>query len=93
MPLGGLLNRDALGQREHSDRELIASRCFRRGRSPRTEMLTDQLADLIQRLRDGRLKPIVGAVRPLAEAPAAFAPTTTHWARRSSRSPKADSGL
>ncbi len=31
-----------------------------------------QLADLAQRLRDGRLKPIVGAVRPLAEAPAAF---------------------
>jgi hypothetical protein len=23
---------------------------------------------------DGRLKPVVGAVRPLAEAPAAFAP-------------------
>ena len=33
-----------------------------------------RLADLVQRLRDGRLKPIVGAVRPLAEAPAAFAP-------------------
>ncbi len=33
-----------------------------------------QLADLAQRVRDGRLKPIVGAVRPLAEAPAAFAP-------------------
>lgn len=33
-----------------------------------------QLAELAQRLRDGRLKPIVGAVRPLAEAPAAFAP-------------------
>ena len=33
-----------------------------------------RLADLAQRLRDGRLKPIVGAVRPLAEAPAAFAP-------------------
>ena len=32
------------------------------------------LAELAQRLRDGRLKPIVGAVRPLAEAPAAFAP-------------------
>jgi NADPH:quinone reductase-like Zn-dependent oxidoreductase len=27
-----------------------------------------------QRLRSGRLKPHVGAVRPLAEAPAAFAP-------------------
>ena len=33
-----------------------------------------RLADLAQRLRDGRLKPIVGAVRPLGEAPAAFAP-------------------
>jgi NADPH:quinone reductase-like Zn-dependent oxidoreductase len=33
-----------------------------------------QLADLAQRLRDGRLKPIVGAVKALAEAPAAFAP-------------------
>ncbi|MFJ1699216.1 NADP-dependent oxidoreductase [Streptomyces sp. NPDC088252] len=35
-----------------------------------------RLADLAQRLRDGRLKPVVGAVRPLAEAPAAFAPAT-----------------
>jgi NADPH:quinone reductase-like Zn-dependent oxidoreductase len=33
-----------------------------------------RLADLAQRLRDGRLKPIVGAVRPLRDAPAAFAP-------------------
>lgn len=33
-----------------------------------------RLADLATRLRDGRLKPVVGAVRPLAEAPAAFAP-------------------
>ena len=33
-----------------------------------------RLADLAQRLKDGRLKPVVGAVRPLAEAPAAFAP-------------------
>jgi NADPH:quinone reductase-like Zn-dependent oxidoreductase len=32
-----------------------------------------RLADLARRLRDGRLKPIVGAVRPLAETPAAFA--------------------
>ena len=32
-----------------------------------------QLTDLAQRLRDGRLKPIVGAVRPLAETAAAFA--------------------
>ena len=33
-----------------------------------------RLSELAQRLRDGRLRPIVGAVRPLAEAPAAFAP-------------------
>lgn len=33
-----------------------------------------RLVELAQRLRDGRLKPNVGAVRPLAEAPAAFAP-------------------
>jgi len=33
-----------------------------------------RLADLALRLRDGRLKPIVGAVRPLEEAPAAFGP-------------------
>jgi NADPH:quinone reductase-like Zn-dependent oxidoreductase len=33
-----------------------------------------QLVELAQRLRDGRLKPIIGAVRPLAEAPGAFAP-------------------
>ncbi|MFC5802046.1 NADP-dependent oxidoreductase [Streptomyces formicae] len=35
-----------------------------------------RLADLATRLRDGRLKPVVGAVRPLAEAVAAFAPAT-----------------
>ncbi|MEW2282949.1 NADP-dependent oxidoreductase [Streptomyces sp. NPDC047841] len=35
-----------------------------------------RLTDLAARLRDGRLKPLVGAVRPLAEAPAAFAPGT-----------------
>ncbi|MZD06490.1 zinc-binding dehydrogenase [Streptomyces sp. SID5785] len=33
-----------------------------------------RLADLAQRLRDGRLKPIVGDVRPLGEAAAAFTP-------------------
>jgi NADPH:quinone reductase-like Zn-dependent oxidoreductase len=32
-----------------------------------------RLADLAQRVRDGRLKPIVGAIRPLDEAPGAFA--------------------
>ena len=35
-----------------------------------------RLAALVQRVRDGRLRPTVGAVRPLAEAPAAFAPGT-----------------
>ncbi|MGW6403337.1 NADP-dependent oxidoreductase [Streptomyces sp. NPDC055134] len=33
-----------------------------------------RLADLAGRVRDGRLKPIVGVVRPLAEAADAFAP-------------------
>ena len=33
-----------------------------------------RLADLAQRVRDGRLEPRVGAVRPLAETAAAFAP-------------------
>ncbi|MFJ5265644.1 NADP-dependent oxidoreductase [Streptomyces sp. NPDC088387] len=33
-----------------------------------------RLGDLAQRVRDGRLKPVVGAVRPLAEAASAFAP-------------------
>lgn len=33
-----------------------------------------RLADLATRVRDGRLEPDVGAVRPLTEAPAAFAP-------------------
>jgi NADPH:quinone reductase-like Zn-dependent oxidoreductase len=33
-----------------------------------------RLADLAARVRDGRLKPIVGMVRPLAEAADAFAP-------------------
>ena len=33
----------------------------------------DRLADLARRVRDGRLRPIVGAVRPLSETPAAFA--------------------
>ncbi|WP_413798307.1 NADP-dependent oxidoreductase [Streptomyces iranensis] len=35
-----------------------------------------RLTDLATRVRDGRLKPVVGAVRPLSEAPAAFAPAT-----------------
>jgi NADPH:quinone reductase-like Zn-dependent oxidoreductase len=33
-----------------------------------------RLMDLAQRVRDGRLKPMVGDVLPLADAPAAFAP-------------------
>ncbi|AGP53265.1 NADP-dependent oxidoreductase [Streptomyces rapamycinicus] len=35
-----------------------------------------RLTDLATRVRDGRLKPVVGTVRPLTEAPAAFAPET-----------------
>ncbi|MEU5732229.1 MULTISPECIES: NADP-dependent oxidoreductase [Streptomyces] len=35
-----------------------------------------RLTNLATRVRDGRLKPVVGAVRPLTEAPAAFAPAT-----------------
>ncbi|MEU8757464.1 NADP-dependent oxidoreductase [Streptomyces chartreusis] len=35
-----------------------------------------RLTDLAQRVRDGRLRTTVGAVRPLAEAAAAFAPGT-----------------
>ncbi|WP_399880501.1 NADP-dependent oxidoreductase [Streptomyces sp. BBFR51] len=33
-----------------------------------------RLTDLVRRVRDGRLRPTVGEVRPLAETPAAFAP-------------------
>ncbi|MEU8591619.1 NADP-dependent oxidoreductase [Streptomyces sp. NPDC048664] len=33
-----------------------------------------RLTDLAARLRDGRLKPIIGSIRPLAETAAAFAP-------------------
>jgi NADPH:quinone reductase-like Zn-dependent oxidoreductase len=33
-----------------------------------------RLADLAERVRSGRLQPIIGAVRPLAEATAAFTP-------------------
>jgi NADPH:quinone reductase-like Zn-dependent oxidoreductase len=33
-----------------------------------------RLADLVRRVRDGRLRPIVGAIRTLAEVPSAFAP-------------------
>jgi NADPH:quinone reductase-like Zn-dependent oxidoreductase len=33
-----------------------------------------RLTDLAQRLRDGRITPLVGAVHPLSEAPAAFGP-------------------
>ena len=37
-----------------------------------------QLVELAERLRDGRLTSNVGAVRPLAEAPAAFGPNAPH---------------
>jgi hypothetical protein len=33
-----------------------------------------RLADLAARVRSGRLNPIIGAVRPLAEVPSVFAP-------------------
>ena len=33
-----------------------------------------RLADLAERVRSGRLKPIIGEVRPLADVPSAFAP-------------------
>ncbi len=33
-----------------------------------------RLVDLARRIRDGRIKPLVGAIRPLADAPLAFAP-------------------
>ena len=35
-----------------------------------------RLTDLATRVRDGRLKPVIGAVLPLAQAATAFAPTT-----------------
>jgi hypothetical protein len=44
-----------------------------------------QLADLAERVLSGRLKPIIEAVRPLAEAPSAFTPVTGYPARRPSR--------
>lgn len=34
-----------------------------------------RLTDLVRRVRDGRLRPLIGAVRPLAEAPSAFTPS------------------
>ncbi|MFF9349311.1 NADP-dependent oxidoreductase [Streptomyces sp. NPDC014734] len=34
----------------------------------------DRLTDLAARVRDGRLRPVIGSVRPLAETSAAFAP-------------------
>ena len=49
-----------------------------------------QLVELAERLRDGRLTSNVGAVRPLAEAPAAFGPDAPLCpGRRSSKSPRA----
>lgn len=41
-----------------------------------------RLADLAARVRDGRLTPAIGAVRPLDEAPAAFAPGAPRTAGR-----------
>ncbi|MGO9886113.1 MAG: NADP-dependent oxidoreductase [Solirubrobacteraceae bacterium] len=42
------------------------------------EPYRSQLVELAQRLHDGRLTSNVGAVRPLAEAPAAFGPNAPH---------------
>jgi NADPH:quinone reductase-like Zn-dependent oxidoreductase len=33
----------------------------------------DRLSDLAQRVRDGRLRVVIGSVRPLSEVPTAFA--------------------
>jgi NADPH:quinone reductase-like Zn-dependent oxidoreductase len=49
-----------------------------------------RLADLAQRLRHGRLKPIVGAIWTLPEGPPRSPPTGAPPARRSSRSPEAE---
>jgi len=49
-----------------------------------------QLADFAQRLRDGRLKPIVDAVRPSPNHLLRSPPTVAPPARRSSGSPKVD---
>jgi NADPH:quinone reductase-like Zn-dependent oxidoreductase len=49
-----------------------------------------RLAEFATRLRDGRLRPVVGAVRPLTEAPAAFAPGKRPPAKRSSASRKTE---
>jgi NADPH:quinone reductase-like Zn-dependent oxidoreductase len=40
-----------------------------------------RLTDLARRVRSGELRPLLGAVRPLAEAPAAFASTTSSSGR------------
>jgi NADPH:quinone reductase-like Zn-dependent oxidoreductase len=49
-----------------------------------------RLADLAERVRSGRLNPIVGAVRPLAEAPSAFAPDRRVSGKTIIRSRQAD---
>ena len=56
------------------ERELAPSfkvKAFRNAAGVISGMSDDEIAS---RVRDGRLKPVVGAVRPLAEAPDAFAP-------------------
>lgn len=45
------------------------------------------LTDLARRVRDGRLKPLVGAVRPLAEAAAAFGQDSGSRGSRDRRTP------
>ena len=52
-----------------------------------------QLAELAERLRDGRLASNVGAVRPLAEAPPAFDPDAPRVSGKTrSKSPRAGRG-
>ena len=78
--IGGEILERSLGGPAPADASSPSPR--RRHGSPRTgravffvvEPDRTQLADLARRLRDGRLRPIVGAVRPLAEAAAAFGP-------------------
>jgi hypothetical protein len=56
----------------HDERCAVAS--LRERRRRRVQKLAGLETIEHRRLRDGRLKPIVGAIRRLAEAPAAFVP-------------------
>ena len=63
----------AITVREHASAPIVQPKV---GRAIFFVVETDRsgLADLAERVEDGRLQPIVGAVRQLAEAPAALAP-------------------